>query len=59
MGSSPQRSGSSPARRQDFATWHQEHLLPMVVDAGADIVASFVNSARSAANTYPALPVRH
>ena len=39
-----------------FAAWHRENLLPIVRDAGAEIVASLVTE--SAENTYPALPVR-
>ena len=44
--------GNAPA----FAGWHRENLLPIITEAGAKIVASFVTE--PAENTYPALPVR-
>ena len=40
----------------EFAAWHREHMLPIFVDAGADVVGSFVTE--SAENNYPELPVR-
>jgi quinol monooxygenase YgiN len=39
-----------------FAAWHREHMLPIIKEAGADVVASLVTE--HAGNTYPALPVR-
>jgi hypothetical protein len=39
-----------------FAAWHRQNLLPVIEDAGAEIIASFVTE--GAENTYPALPVR-
>ena len=39
-----------------FAAWHREHMLPLIEEAGADVVGVFVTEA--AENTYPALPVR-
>lgn len=39
-----------------FATWHREHMLPLIAEAGADVVGVFATEA--AENTYPALPVR-
>ena len=44
--------GDAPA----FAGWHRGHLLPIITEAGAKIIASFVTE--PAENTYPALPVR-
>ena len=40
----------------DFAAWHREHMLPILRNAGADVVAVFVTE--NAENTYPTLPVR-
>jgi quinol monooxygenase YgiN len=39
-----------------FAAWHRQHMLPILTDAGVDVVAAFVTE--SAENDYPALPVR-
>ncbi len=39
-----------------FAAWHRENMLPILEEAGADVVALLVTE--SAENTYPALPVR-
>ena len=39
-----------------FASWHREHMRPLIDEAGADVVGVFITEA--AENTYPALPVR-
>jgi hypothetical protein len=38
-----------------FAQWHRRNLLPLIEQAGAEIVGVFVTE--PAENTYPALPV--
>lgn len=40
----------------DFAAWHRQHMLPLVSEAGAEVVGVFATD--SAANDFPALPVR-
>jgi quinol monooxygenase YgiN len=40
----------------EFAEWHRENMLPVLRNAGADVVAAFVSE--SAENDYPDLPVR-
>ena len=39
-----------------FASWHREHMRPLIETAGADVAGVFITEA--AENTYPALPVR-
>jgi hypothetical protein len=39
-----------------FASWHREHMRPLIDEAGADVVGVFITE--PAENTYPALPVR-
>lgn len=39
-----------------FAAWHRKHMLPILKDAGADVLAAFVTE--NAENDYPALPIR-
>lgn len=39
-----------------FAAWHARNMLPLLRQAGADVIARFVTEA--AENNYPALPVR-
>jgi len=38
-----------------FAAWHRENMLPLLKQAGADVLATFVTN--HSENTYPALPV--
>ena len=38
-----------------FAQWHRENMLPLIEEAGAEVVGVFVTE--PAENTYPALPV--
>jgi len=40
----------------DFASWHREHMLPLIREAGADVVGVFATE--TAENDFPALPVR-
>jgi hypothetical protein len=41
---------------QALAAWHREHMLPLITEAGADVVGAFVTE--PAENSFPALPVR-
>lgn len=40
----------------DFAAWHRANMLPLILEAGGDVVGVFVTE--TAENDYPALPVR-
>jgi hypothetical protein len=38
-----------------FAAWHRDNMLPLIAEAGAEVVGAFATE--PAENTYPALPV--